>query len=88
MGGNSVDNAKLAIIEWTCHVIAVCALLFGFWVVESIFYYLWDDKVLFDVLPLKYVFDAFDLAILILFSLFGVYSFIKTYAGWGSEVDE
>lgn len=45
-------------------------------------HYLWGqtDYLFFGKIPLKYVFDAADFAILIGFLTYGVYSVVKAYA--------
>lgn len=76
---NRVRNTYLAVLEWSCHVVAVCALLLGIKVVEIVMKSLLGEKILWDLLPLVYVFDTLDFVILALFLTYGVYSFLRTY---------
>jgi len=68
------------LIEWLSHLFVVAGLLLGFHGVELLLRYLGeDDRLLFDKLPLTYLFDAGDAALVIGFLAYGVYSVLNAY---------
>jgi hypothetical protein len=71
-----------AMIEWAAHLTVVLGLLGGIWFVEKFIHRLWGEegRTLFNFLPLSYIFDGADMAVLIGFLFYGVYSVIKAYA--------
>lgn len=76
-------RAGRALLEWIAHTLVVGGLLLGFKGIEELIHFLWsgNERLLFGVFPLRYIFDAADLAILIGFLTYGVYSVIKAYRG-------
>ena len=70
-----------ALLELLAHILVVAGLLAGIRLLEEIVHRLWGqaEYLFFGKISLKYVFDAGDLAILIGFLTYGVYSVIKAY---------
>lgn len=77
------SNAYNALLEVASHTIVVSGMLISFKILELLTNYLWEneERKLFDELPLHYIFDAADLALLICFIFFGSYSVIQKYRG-------
>lgn len=74
-------RARSALIEWTAHTLVVAGLLVGFRLIEILLHFLWShsDRLLFGKLPLHWIFDAADLAILGGFLTYGVVSVLRAY---------
>lgn len=70
-----------AIIELVAHLLVLASLLAGIRVLEQLVHWLWgtSDYFFFGRLKLKYIFDGADLAILVGFLIWGVYSVIAAY---------
>jgi hypothetical protein len=70
-----------AIIELVAHLAVLAGLLVGIWLLEKLVQYLWgtSDYVFFGRVKLRYIFDGADLAILVGFIGWGVYSVIAAY---------
>ncbi len=70
-----------AIIELIAHLAILAALLVGIWLLEKLVHRLWGttEYLFFDQLKLRYIFDGADLAILVGFITWGVYSVIAAY---------
>ena len=76
----TLGRARHALIEWVSHLIVVAGLLLGFHAVEALLHYLGqDNRLLFGRLPLTYLFDAGDAALVIGFLVYGVYAVINAY---------
>jgi hypothetical protein len=77
-----LQRARRALIEWLSHLIVVAGLLLGFHGIEILLHALGsDDRLLFGQVPLKYVFDAGDAALIIGFLVYGIYSVLGAYRG-------
>ena len=76
-----------AVIELVAHLVVLAALLIGIKLLEELAHKLWKDQdfLFFNRLKLRYIFDGADLAILVGFLAWGVYSVISAYV---SEPDE
>jgi len=74
-------RARSALIEWASHTLVVAGLLVGFWLIELLLHWLWrgSEHLLFGKIPLRWVFDAADLAILATFLMYGVLSVLRAY---------
>jgi hypothetical protein len=74
-------RTRNALVELAAHALVVAGLLIAIRLLEELVHYLWGqtDYLFFGRIPLKYVFDAADFAILIGFLTYGVYSVIKAY---------
>jgi hypothetical protein len=70
-----------ALIELIAHLTVVAGLLVGVWLLEKLMHRLWggQDYLFFNRLKLKYIFDGADLAILVGFIVWGIYSVIAAY---------
>jgi hypothetical protein len=70
-----------ALIELIAHFVVVAALLGSIWLLEQFIHYLWGttDFVFFGKVRLRYIIDGADLAILVGFILWGVYSVVTAY---------
>ena len=70
-----------AIIELFAHLIVLTALLIGIWLLERLVHLLWEGEeyLFFQTLRLRYIFDAADLALIVGFLAWGVYSAIRAY---------
>lgn len=88
--GGKVEEAKWheplsrtgrALLEWGCHTLIVISLLAGIRLVEAAVHRFWppNGRLLFDRLPLSYVFDGADLAVLVGFLTYGVYCTVRAY---------
>lgn len=73
-----------AFLEIVCHTVLVLTLLGAFWVVEKSLYYLWgpNQKVLWGVVEIRYLFDTADAAVLVSFFISGLWNAIRAYNGW------
>ena len=83
------NSARLSstLAEWTMHVIVAAAFLVGFWAIEELKNILWgkEPKLLWDTLPIQYIFDTADFAILTWFLLIGIYRTNRIYLGSQDE---
>jgi hypothetical protein len=63
------------------HLAVLAGLLIGIWALERLVHKLWGstDYVFFGKIKLRYIFDGADLAILVGFIIWGVYSVIEAY---------
>jgi hypothetical protein len=70
-----------ALIELIAHLAVLAALLIGIWLLEKLVHKLWgsQDYLFFDRLKLRYIFDGADLALIVGFIIWGVYSVIAAY---------
>jgi len=69
-----------ALLELIAHLIVLAGLLVCIKLLEKLMHKLWDQEYLFfNKLKLRYLFDGADLAILVGFLAFGVYSAISAY---------
>lgn len=76
----SLGRARHALIEWLSHLIVVAGLLLGFHAIEALLHFLGqDNRLLFGRLPLTYLFDAGDAALVVGFLIYGVYSVLNAY---------
>ena len=78
---DSLQRGLDAGVEWGMHVIVVILLLAGFKLVQYVTVLFWgrEDHQFFGIIPLRYVFDAGDLAILVCFLTYGVISAMRAY---------
>jgi hypothetical protein len=75
-----IERARHALVEWLSHLIVVAGLLLGFHAIEALLHFLGqDNRLLFARLPLTYLFDAGDAALVIGFLIYGVYSVLNAY---------
>ncbi len=75
-----LQRARHALVEWLSHLIVVAGLLLGFHAIEALLHFLGqDNRLLFARLPLTYLFDAGDAALVIGFLIYGVYSVLNAY---------
>src|SRR5216684_7698976 len=75
-----LERARHALIEWLSHLLVVAGLLLGFHAIEALLHFLGqDNRLLFARLPLTYLFDAGDAALVIGFLIYGVYSVLNAY---------
>ena len=83
-------RARDALVELCAHTLVVAGLLIGFWLVEQLMHVLWKDseRMLFGRIPLHWIFDASDIAILCGFLGYGVVSVIRAYNGGSKEVEK
>jgi hypothetical protein len=74
-------RTRNALIELLAHALVVAGLLIAIRLLEELVHYLWSQTnyQFFGRIPLKYIFDAADFAILIGFLTYGVYSVVKAY---------
>jgi len=70
-----------ALIELLAHLTVLAALLVAIWGLGKLVHKLWgtEDYVFLGRVRLKYVFDGADLALLVGFIIWGVYSVIEAY---------
>jgi len=80
-------RAKNALVEWSAHTLVVGGLLVGIRLIEYLLHALWtvDERLLFGTIPLHWLFDAADLAILSGFLTYGVVKVLQVYSGRQSE---
>lgn len=75
-----LERARHALIEWLSHLIVVAGLLLGFHAIEALLHFLGqDNRLLFSRLPLTYLFDAGDAAMVVGFLIYGIYSVLHAY---------
>jgi hypothetical protein len=74
-------RALNALVELFAHSLVVAALLGTIWLIEQLVHWLWgtSDYAFFDKIRLRYIFDGADLAILVGFVIWGVYSVVAAY---------
>lgn len=70
-----------AVIELFAHLLVVASLLCAIRLLEGLVRWLWggNEVLFFERIPLRYVFDGADLALLTGFLLYGVWSVIRAY---------
>ena len=70
-----------ALIELVAHLAVLAALLIAIWALEKLVHKLWGttEYVFFGKVKLKYIFDGADLALLVGFLVWGVYSVVAAY---------
>lgn len=69
-----------ALLELIAHLLVLAGLLAGIKLLETFVHKLWhQDYLFFNRLKLKYIFDCADLAILVGFLVWGVYSVVSAY---------
>lgn len=76
--------------EWLAHVIVVLLLLFGIWLVERVCHLFWSEGYIFFAetrcaLPMKYIFDSADAALLFGFCTYGIIAVVKAYTSSGKK---
>ena len=78
---NPFLRTKYALLELSAHLIVVAGMLTGIWLLEKFLHLLWGptELLFFGSIKVRYVFDAADLAILVGFLIYGVYSVIAAY---------
>jgi hypothetical protein len=66
---SQLRSALLAAATLACHLVVAGIILLGIWCLEQVFHILWksSDPLLFDRFPIRYLFDAMDLAVIVLF---------------------
>jgi len=74
-------RALAAILEFSGHLFVILALLLGFRLVEFVMHFLWGptERLFLGGVPLRYVFDIADLALLGVLLLYGIYAVIREY---------
>ena len=70
-----------AILELSGHLIVILGLLVAFWLVETVMHGLWGptERLFFGKLPMRWVFDAADLALLAVLLGYGTFAVIREY---------
>jgi hypothetical protein len=77
---NPLRGLKNGIIELTCHTVMVGAILLAIKALEAEVKSLWGGpKLLFGRFQLEYVFDGADLALLLGFLIYGIWSVLSAY---------
>jgi hypothetical protein len=78
---NPFLRTKHALLELLAHLLVVAGMLSGIWLLEKFLHLLWGptELLFFGSIKVKYIFDAADLAILVGFLIYGVYSVIAAY---------
>ena len=74
-------GAALAAATLFCHLVIAAIILFGIWALEYLFHFLWrsNDPLLFDRFPVRYLFDAMDLAVILVFIWYGVLAAARSF---------
>ncbi len=74
-------KAVLAISIWLSHVVVILAVLASFRLIEWCMHYLWglEGRALFDKVPISYLFDGADAAVLVGLFFYGVYWITHVY---------
>lgn len=75
-----VRAALRAAIHLACHIVVAGLIIVGIRALEGLMSWLWQSQnpLLFDLLPLKYLFHAMDLGVLLVFAFYGIISVAKT----------
>jgi hypothetical protein len=75
----SVYDAASVTIVIVGHIVGAAISVAGIWAIEWLIRWFWghEDPLLFDRLPLRYVFDAADLAIIGAFIFRGVRTLVR-----------
>jgi hypothetical protein len=70
-----------AAIHLACHLVVAGVILLGIRGLELLMAFLWKSQnpLLFDVLPLKWLFHAMDLGVLLVFGFYGIISVAKAF---------
>ena len=79
----SLFKAFRAAVVFVGHALLAVVLLTGIWGVELYIHYLWGarEPLLFDRLPLKYLFDLADITVLAVFIFWGAYEANEKFRG-------
>jgi hypothetical protein len=73
-------RARYALIEWLSHLLIVAALLIGIHLIELLSNFLGEDRrLVLGRVPLTYLFDAGDAALIVTFLTYGTYSVFAAY---------
>lgn len=74
-------RAFAAVLEFSGHLIVILSLLLGFRLVEEVMHRLWGptEYLFFGKVPMRWVFDAADLALLGVLLIYGIYAVVKVY---------
>ena len=76
-----VLKALRASLFFACHTAIAAVILICIWALSRLFPKLWgpDDPLLFDRVPLRYLFDALDLSVIVVFGWNTVRSAIAAF---------
>lgn len=73
-------RARRALLEWLSHLLVLAGFLLGLHGIEVLLHVLGEDnRLLFQRVPLTYLFDAGDAGLLAGFLGYGIYSVLKAY---------
>jgi hypothetical protein len=81
-GEEQATRLRAATREWAAHTIMCCIFLGGIYIVHKFSVLLWGEgkePKLFNWLPLQYVFDAADLALIVTFLFYGAWTSFQIY---------
>lgn len=74
------SRVSAAALEIAAHTIVVCIILISIFAIERLIYFLWGDKkLLFDRIPIKYLFDLADVCTLACFLIVGLWSSLRAF---------
>jgi hypothetical protein len=74
-----IPKAAQAALFLVCHTALAAVVVTCIWAFAGLFHLLWgaNDPLFFDRFPLRYLFDAADLSVVLVFTWFGVISAIR-----------
>jgi hypothetical protein len=70
-----------AAVIFVCHMALAALIIICIWAFWRLFHFLWgaEDPRLFDVFPLRYLFDAADAGVVLVFAWYGVTSAVAAF---------
>lgn len=71
----------IAAIILICHTVVAAIVIICIWAFSRLFHFLWvaEDPLLFDVFPLRYLFDGMDAGVVVVFAWNGVASAARIF---------
>jgi hypothetical protein len=76
-----VRSALRAAVHLACHVALAALIIIGIRALELLMAWLWQvpNPLLFDALPLKWMFHAMDVGVLLVFGFYGIISVARAF---------
>lgn len=74
-----IQRVSFAASVLICHAALAGIFLLIIWSLERFIYLLWDgrERLLLDLVPLRYMFDSMDFAVLMIFAYFGLWDVVE-----------
>jgi hypothetical protein len=69
------------VVQFAYHTGGAASLLLCIKALETLYHYLWGgrERLLFDQIPVRYLFDAMDGAVILVFVCYGLYDAVRAF---------